>query len=147
LRLVGLRSGLTEAWVDLAGREQGRERINATELCAERHATLQYVIAQHEKKGLELLRVSLQAGDEEALPVFSFQKLAREFLRSGNLGPDWYVRESYNGELVSLLLGPYANVEWILPNPLPEPLAAEDALLNLLDRENFVGLLIAWGEP
>jgi hypothetical protein len=134
---------LTEAWCDLAG----REHINATGLYAKRYATAQYVIARHEKEGLELLRVSLETGDEEALPVFSFEKLAREFLRSGNLGPEWYVRESYNGELVSLLLGPYADVEWILPNPLPEPLAAEDALLNLLDREHFVCLLLAREEP
>jgi hypothetical protein len=131
----------------MAGREQRRKRINAPGLYAERYATSQYVIARHEKEGLELLCVSLEVGDEEALPVFSSEKLAWEFLRSGNFGAEWYVRASYNGELVSLLLGPYADVAWILPNPLPEPLAAEDALLNLLDRENFLCLLLAWGEP
>lgn len=131
----------------MAIHEQGREHINPTRLYAERHATSQYIIARYKKEGLELLRFSLQTDDDEALPVFSFKKLAREFLRSGNLGAEWYVRESYNGELVSLLLGPYADVDWILPNPLPKPLAAEDALLNLLNRENFVCLLLAWGEP
>ena len=106
---------------------------------------MQYVIARHERGSLELLRISLEAGDKEALPVFSFEELAGEFLRSGNFGPEWYVRESYNGELISLLLGPFANVEWVLPNPLPKPLAAEDALVNLLDRRRFVGLLSALG--
>jgi hypothetical protein len=137
---------LTEAWSDLAVHEQGRKRINATGLYAERYATAQYVIARHKKEGLELLRITLETDHKEALPVFSFEKLAREFLRSGNLGVEWYVRASYNGELVSLLLGPYVDVEWILPNPLPKPLAAEDALLNLLDREHFVCLLLARGE-
>jgi hypothetical protein len=81
------------------------------------------------------------------LPVFSFEQLARRFLRSGNFGPEWYVRESYNGELISLLLGLCADIEWILPNPLPEPLAAQDALLNLMDRESFVYFLMALREP
>jgi hypothetical protein len=118
---------------------------NTTTLYAGRHATSQYVIARHEKGGLELLRISVEAGDEGALPVFSFEELAKEFLRCGNLGPEWYVRESYNGELISLLLGPFTDIEWVLPNPLPEPFAAEDALLNLLDRGSFVSLLVALG--
>jgi hypothetical protein len=121
--------------------------INSTGLYAGRQATSQYVIARPERGGLELLRVSVEAGDEEALPVFSFEELAKEFLRSGNFGSEWYVRESYNGELISLLLGPFADIEWILPNPLPEPFAAEDALLNLLDRGSFVSLLLSLGPP
>jgi hypothetical protein len=108
----------------------------------------QYVIARHEEGHLELFCVSLTADDEKALPVFSFEELAWGFLRSGNLGPEWYVRESSNGELTSLLLGPCMDVRWVLPNPLPEPLAAEDALLNLVDRGSFVGFLLAPGrEP
>jgi hypothetical protein len=87
----------------------------------------------------------LRAGAEEALPVFSSEILAQGFLLSGNLGPEWRVRESHNGELASLLLGPYTDVMWVLPNPLPEPLAAEDALLNLLDRGRFVSFLLARG--
>jgi hypothetical protein len=71
--------------------------------------------------------------------------LARAFLQSGDLGPEWHVKESYNGELASLLLGPYTNVMWVLPNPLPEPLAAEEALLNLLDRGSFIKLLLNRG--
>lgn len=62
-------------------------------------------------------------------------------------GPEWHVRESYNDELASLRLGSYTDVAWVLPNPLPEPLAAEGALLNLLDRGSFVGLLLASGYP
>lgn len=108
-----------------------------------RRATLQYVIAHHENKGLELLRVPLEAGDKKALPVFSFEESARKFLRHGNLGPEWYVRESSNGELSSLLLGLHADVCWVLPDPLPQPLAAEDALPNLVDRRSFVSFLLA----
>ncbi len=108
-------------------------------------ATPQYVISRREKGAPELLNIALGAGDEKALPVFSSEMLARGFLRSGDLGPEWRVRESHNGELASLLLGPYTDVMWVLPNPLPEPLAAEDALLNLLDRGSFVSLLLTRG--
>jgi hypothetical protein len=87
----------------------------------------------------------LGAGDEKVLPVFSSEMLARGFLRSGDLGLEWRVRASHNGELASLLLGLYTDVMWVLPNPLPEPLAAEDALLNLLDRGSFVSFLLARG--
>ena len=103
------------------------------------------MISRREKGSPELLRISLRAGDEKAMLVFSSEMLARAFLRSGDLGPDWRVRESHNGELASLLLGPYTDVMWVLPNPLPEPLAAEDALLNLLDRGSFVSLLLTRG--
>lgn len=118
---------------------------NETKPYVVKHATSQYVIGRHEEGRLELFRVSLQEGDKKALPVFSLQEPARRFLQHGNLESEWYVRESGNGELVSLLLGPCADVQWILPNPLPEPFAAEDALLNLMDRENFVCLLLTWG--
>lgn len=100
------------------------------------------MISRRENGTPELLRISLRAGDEKALPVFSSEMLARGFLQSGDLGQEWSIREFYNGELASLLLGPYTDVMWVLPNPLPEPLAAEDALLNLLDRGSFVSLLL-----
>ena len=104
----------------------------------------QYVIVQ-ENGSLELLRIPLKAGDEEALPVFSLEEQAQEFLRASGLGPEWHVREFHNGELASLLFRLHTDVTWVLPNPLPEPLVAEDALLNLMDRGSFVNLLLAMG--
>jgi hypothetical protein len=44
------------------------------------------VISRQEKGYPELLRISLRAGEEKALPVFSSEELARRFLRSGDLG-------------------------------------------------------------
>jgi hypothetical protein len=73
----------------------------------------QYVISRREKGSPELLNITMGAGDEKVLPVFSSEMLARGFLRSGDLGPDWRVRESHNGELASLLLGPYRDVLWV----------------------------------
>ncbi len=84
---------------------------------------------------------------ERALPVFSLEELGRRFLEHRGLGSEWYVRKSYNGEMISLLLGPCADVESVLPNPLPDPLAAQDALLNSVDRKSFIGFLMTPGKP
>ena len=78
--------------------------------------------------------------------MFSSRVLARSFLRRGDLGPEWRVRGSHSAELVSLLLKPCMQVMLLLPNPLPEPLVAEDALLNLLLRVRFLRLLLARGQ-
>lgn len=46
-----------------------------------KHTNFQYVISRQENASPDLLRISLEAGDEEALPVFSSERLARGFLR------------------------------------------------------------------
>jgi len=100
-----------------------------------------YVIARYEFSGLELLRVTLDSG-EETLPVFSSEVVARDFLLSSALEQDWYVRESYAGELVSLLLGLCAGVEWVRIDPLPGEQAAEANPAEIAHWESFVGYLL-----
>jgi hypothetical protein len=115
---------------------------NETKLYAGRStASPQYVIVRHGKGSLELLCISSETG-EKVLPVFSVEELAQGFIEYRALGAGWHVGESYNGEMISLLFGPCTEVEKILPNPLPDPLAAQDALLNLMDRESFISLLL-----
>ena len=117
---------------------------NETKPYAKQPAPPQYVIARHGEGSLELLRISLETG-EKALLVFSFEELAQRFLEYHALGSGWHVRESYNGEIISLLLASYADVEKVLPNPLPDPLAAQDALLNSMDRKSFISFLLDLG--
>lgn len=105
----------------------------------------QYVITRHGKGSLEPLCISLETG-EKALPVFSFEELARRFLERNVPGSGWRVKEFHNGDLITLLIGPCANVEGVLPNPLPDLLKAKDALLNPVDRENFVAFLESTGQ-
>lgn len=94
-----------------------------------------YVIARRNSRDLELLRVSLQTG-EEVLPVFSSSEVAERFLRSRAPGEGWYVRASSTGEVVSLC-GPYMGVRWISLNPLPEPLIAREGSSVLVSREIY----------
>jgi hypothetical protein len=57
----------------------------------------------------------------------------------------WRARESCAGELVSVLLGPCADVEGVALDPLPQML--EDGTLGLVEvgRKRFVGQLLARG--
>jgi hypothetical protein len=100
-----------------------------------------YVIARYGTKGLELLHIPLESG-EETLPVFSSEVAARDLLIASALGQGWYVRESYAGELVSLLLGLCAGVEWVLVDPVLGEQAAEGNPAEIAHWENFVGYLL-----
>ncbi len=108
---------------------------------ARRPAVLHYVPARNGGNGSELLRIALRSG-EETLPVFSSRRAAQNFLLSNALGREWYARESYAGELVSLLLGLYAGIERVLLDPLPGCLTARDTPANLMPRERFVHYLL-----
>ena len=114
---------------------------NETKLHTGWSASPQYVIVRHRKGSLELLCISPETG-EKTLPVFSLEELAQGFLEHRTLRSEWHVTKFPIGEMISLLLGPRMDMERVLPNPLPDPLAARDALLNSMDRESFVGLLL-----
>lgn len=108
---------------------------------AERLVLPHYVIARHGTGGPELLHVSLKSG-EGALPVFSSREAADAFLLSNTLASNWYARESYAGELVSLLLGLYAGTGWVLVDPLSGDLAAEEELADTMHWKSFVDRLL-----
>jgi hypothetical protein len=103
-----------------------------------------YVIARYGAKGLELLHIPLESG-EETLPVFTSEVAARDLLLASTLEQRWYVRESYAGELVSLLLGLCAGIEWVLVNPFLGEQAAEGNPADIVHWESFVGYLL--GSP
>lgn len=124
--------------------ERGRERLTTSVKTT--HNTRQpalpyYVIARYGAKGLELLHTSLESG-EETLPVFSSEVAAQDFLLSGALERGWYVRESYAGELVSLLLGLCTGVAWVLVDPVSGRQAAEGNPADIAHCESFVGYLL-----
>jgi hypothetical protein len=123
-------------------RDRGRLTTRAgTTHNARRPMLPHYLIAGHEAHGPELLHVPLESG-EEMLPVFSSEVAARDFLLSNALGQAWYVREFYAGELVSLLLGLYADIEWVLIDPLPEEHTAEDKPAAIAHWKSFVDYLL-----
>jgi hypothetical protein len=106
-----------------------------------RPVLLHYAIARHGEDGLRLLHIPL-GFDEEALVVFSSSKAAERYFLSNVFSGAWYTRECSGGELVSLLLGPYEGIEWVLVDPLSDCLSAGGTATNLMHRERFVDHLL-----
>jgi hypothetical protein len=102
---------------------------------------LHYAIARRKVNRLELFCVPLKSG-VEVLPVFSSRKAAQNFVCSNASEWEWYSRECSPGELVSLLLGPYVDVQWVLLDPLPRYLKIEDRPANLMHWKSFVDYLL-----
>jgi hypothetical protein len=95
-----------------------------------------WLIATRAHGRIEVL--TIDAGDEAALPIFSFQEEGELFLGLRVTEADWYLRETTTGELVSLLLGLCAGVDKVALDPLPS--FGEGELLGLVStgRRHFV---------
>ncbi len=82
--------------------------------------------------------LTIDAGGETVLPVFSFQEEGEFFLGLEVTKADWWTRETSTGELVSLLMGLYARVDKVALDPLPG--LGEREIVELLStgRRHFV---------
>jgi hypothetical protein len=119
----------------------GRKRRGLAVGAPERSpASLHYVVAKDGDEGLEVLRVPLGT-NAEALPVFSAGWAARGYLFAEASGGGWYVKTCTPDELVSLLVGHCAGVEWVALDTRPRRSTGEAA--NVMPRENFMDYLLA----
>lgn len=100
-----------------------------------------WLIVERERTANKVLTVRLD-GKGEALPVFSFEEEARTFLQSEALGSDWEIRETGAGELVSILLGPCANICKVMLDPTNEGDAETLADLVSLGSKTFIEHLL-----
>jgi hypothetical protein len=124
----------------------GKQRRGLTTGVPERRlAPLHYVVVRHGDKGLEVLRIHLE-GKGRVLPVFSAGWAARGYLFAEAPGGGWYVSSYTPGELVSLLIGPCAGVEWVALDPRPGPRSGGE-VANAMPRENFVDYLLGLTRP
>ena len=80
----------------------------------------------------------------EILPLFTTAGSARDFLRRGGVGVDWWVRESTSGELVSILVGYLPHVDRVVLDPV-FGVSAGDAEPQSPSKKEFVSVLL--GEP
>jgi hypothetical protein len=86
--------------------------------------------------------LTIDAGGEMVLPIFSFQEEGELFLRLVATGANWWPRETTTGELVSLLLGLCARVDKVALDPLPGLWEKEIVGLVSTGRRNFVRHLL-----
>jgi len=103
-----------------------------------------WLIAKHGVNGMDVLTIQL-GGGAEALAVFDSEEQARVFLdsRFGAAGEGWRARQTWPGELASVLLGPCSAVKRVALDPLPEAVEeGEPAGLRAVDRDDFLGMLL-----
>ena len=86
--------------------------------------------------------LTIDAGGETVLPLFSFQEEVELFLHFQAKGADWWTRETTTGELVSLLLGLCARVDKVALDPLPSLGRREIIGLVSTGRRHFVRYLM-----
>src|SRR5918999_6221879 len=86
--------------------------------------------------------LTIDAGGETVLPLFSFQEEVELFLRLEATGADWWPRETTTGELVSLLLCLFARVDKVALDPLPGLWEREIVGLVRTGRRHFLRHLL-----
>lgn len=106
---------------------------------------LHYVVVRHGANALEVLKVRLERRGE-AMAVFSAAWAARGYLFTEAPGRRWYVKACMPGELVSLLVGPCAGIEWVALDPLPGHHCGGE-VANVMPCENFVDYLFGFTRP
>jgi hypothetical protein len=103
-----------------------------------------WLIVRNEDEGeagrTQALTVDLD-GQEEALAVFSFEEEAKMFLWFG-APTGWHKRKVTAGELLWMLSGPCAAIEFVALDPLPELVQRRMIGLVNLSRKRFVAGLI-----
>jgi hypothetical protein len=96
------------------------------------------LIAKQDNKRMDVLTLDPD-GEEEALPVFSYEEEAEAFLGLQAPGKGWRARETTTGELVSLLYGLCMSIEKVTLDPLPVAVGGRANVdLTSLARENFL---------
>ena len=122
-------------------RPRRRKARGAAQGMDERPRLVLYTVARHRHNGTELLR-SRSLIDEDTLPVFSSRAAAEDRLDPALREGQWYVRESYAGELISLIFGLYDRVEWVSVDPSPVDPETDAPPPNLVYWKSFVNDLM-----
>jgi hypothetical protein len=104
-----------------------------------------WVITSYQDDRTELL--TIDAGVEgRFLAIFSFEEEAETFLSllvdGDEEKKEWQSEQAEAGELVSVLVSPYAEVERVALDPLPLPLGRAMLPLVSVHRDTFLGFLV-----
>jgi hypothetical protein len=106
-----------------------------------------WLIAKHGVSGMEVLTIHTEDG-AEALAVFTFEEEARVYLdtRFGASREGWEARQTWPGELASVLFGPCSTAKRVALDPPPEAVEeGESAGLRAVGRDDFLEMLLGAG--
>ena len=102
-----------------------------------------WIITSYENDQMEVLTIGPYL-DERFLALFSYEQEAEAFLSL--LGDDkkkgWRIEQTTAAELVSILLGPCAEVEGVALDPLPLEQSREMLSLVSMSRDLFLQYLL-----
>ena len=106
-----------------------------------------WIITSYQNDQMELLTIDPDV-EESFLAVFSFEEEAEAFLHLSVDGEkkEWQSRQTKAGELVSVLLGPCADVKQVAFDPLPLPLGRAMLSLVSVNRDTFLWYLSEEGK-
>ena len=101
-----------------------------------------WIITSYQNDQMELLTIDPDT-ERSFLAIFSFQEEAEAFLHLSVDGEkkEWQSKQMNAGELVSVLLGPCADVKQVAFDPLPLPLGRAMLPLVSVNRDTFLGYL------
>ena len=102
-----------------------------------------WIITSYQNHQMELLTIDADV-DGCFLAVFSFEEEAEAFLHLSVDGEkkEWQSKQTKAGELVSVLLGPYAHVKQVALDPLPLPLGRAMLALVSVNWDTFLQYLL-----
>ena len=106
-----------------------------------------WLIVKHGVSGMDVLTVDL-GGGAEALAVFSLEEETRMFLDLllGASGVGWKARQTWPGELASVLYGPCSAVTKVALDPLPEAVDKGKSVgFQTMNRNDFLRMLLEGG--
>jgi hypothetical protein len=106
-----------------------------------------WLIVKHGVSGMDALTINL-GSSAEALAVFTFEEETRAFLdfRPEASGEGWKARQTWPGELASVLYGPCSAVKKVALDPLPEAVDKGKWVgLQAMDRNDFLRMLLGEG--
>src|SRR5687768_10182137 len=80
-----------------------------------------WLIVKHGVSGMDVLTIDL-GGSVEVLAIFTFEEETWSFLDLwlGSSGEEWKARQTWPGELASVLYGPCSAVKKVALDPSPE---------------------------
>jgi hypothetical protein len=106
-----------------------------------------WLIVKHGVSGMDVLTIDL-GGSVVALAVFTFEEETWSFLDLwlGSSGEEWKARQTWPGELASVLYGPCSAVKKVALDPSPEAVDKGKSLgLEAMDRDDFLRKLLGEG--